>query len=259
MKTDNPDSHINLLWTGGWDSTFRLLHLILVEKKRVQPYYVVDHERKSTEYEFLAMEKIKNKLFLQSPESKELVLPTIIGYRNEVIPNEKITRKAQQLWDEVKLGHQYEWLPLFAKQNGLHDLEMCHEKKPSPSLFDLLLYPELVGEGHDCRINDTVKNDLLEIFKYFRFPICQIEKKEMEQISKQYGFFKLLQNSWFCHSPKKNGVPCETCNPCLAARKAGYSHGLPKTKFLKRKYCYLTSKLWNIKNRLGRRFRSNAA
>src|SRR5690606_13578695 len=33
---------VNLLWTGGWDSTFRLLSLVVQQHRCVQPYYVLD-------------------------------------------------------------------------------------------------------------------------------------------------------------------------------------------------------------------------
>jgi len=33
---------INLFWTGGWDSTFRLIQLVFVNKKTVHPYYIID-------------------------------------------------------------------------------------------------------------------------------------------------------------------------------------------------------------------------
>ena len=46
---------INLFWTGGWDSTFRLLQLIIVFRKRVQPYYIIDTTRKSVQNEKQAM------------------------------------------------------------------------------------------------------------------------------------------------------------------------------------------------------------
>ena len=38
MKTEP----IKLLWTGGFDSTFRILYILVVEKKHVQPYYIID-------------------------------------------------------------------------------------------------------------------------------------------------------------------------------------------------------------------------
>ena len=50
---------INLFWTGGWDSTFRLLQLIIVFRKRVQPYYIIDTTRKSVQNEKQAINKIR--------------------------------------------------------------------------------------------------------------------------------------------------------------------------------------------------------
>ena len=46
-----------ILWTGGWDSTFRVIEL---SRKNVviQPIYVLDSGRKSTDYELKAIDKI---------------------------------------------------------------------------------------------------------------------------------------------------------------------------------------------------------
>ena len=35
----------HLFWTGGWDSTFRLLQLLLEENKIVQTHYVIRSEQ----------------------------------------------------------------------------------------------------------------------------------------------------------------------------------------------------------------------
>lgn len=35
----------HLLWTGGWDSTFRVLQLLLCSRDAVQPHYIIDPER----------------------------------------------------------------------------------------------------------------------------------------------------------------------------------------------------------------------
>lgn len=48
---------IKMLWTGGWDSTFQLLQLLFVQKRRVAPFYLIDEPRQSTGMELLAMEK----------------------------------------------------------------------------------------------------------------------------------------------------------------------------------------------------------
>jgi len=49
MDVDSGDGPVvNLLWTGGWDSTFRLLQLILDTRATIQPVYVIDTARRSS-------------------------------------------------------------------------------------------------------------------------------------------------------------------------------------------------------------------
>ncbi len=157
MGTQQEVFHINLLWTGGWDSTFRLLELLLIEGKCVQPYYIVDHARKSTGNEFKAMEAIRKGLFSKRPETQEMLLPTIIANRIDIEPNKAISTKWLHLHKNYQLGGQYEWLALFCEQQGLYDLEMCLERHSPRSRFDRLILPELNGEGHEYRIKKIVK------------------------------------------------------------------------------------------------------
>ncbi len=67
----------NLLWTGGWDSTFRLLELLLVKGKVVQPYYIIDADRNSTGMELRTMEELKRRIFAEYPGATNLLRPTI--------------------------------------------------------------------------------------------------------------------------------------------------------------------------------------
>ena len=48
---------INVLWTGGLDSTCRVAQLSQMDNITIQPYYIVDPGRKSVEYELKAMKK----------------------------------------------------------------------------------------------------------------------------------------------------------------------------------------------------------
>ena len=59
METNHKTSKINLLWTGGWDSTYRLLEILLIEKKVVQTYYLIDQTRLSHELEMKRMDEIR--------------------------------------------------------------------------------------------------------------------------------------------------------------------------------------------------------
>ncbi len=63
---------INLFWTGGWDSTFRLLQLIIIYQKKVQPYYIIDNNRKSVQNELLRLKNIKRFLFEKFQKIKNL-------------------------------------------------------------------------------------------------------------------------------------------------------------------------------------------
>ena len=50
-----------VLWTGGWDSTFRIVELSR-SFCSIQPIYVIDPERQSIGYELAAMDAIVDSL-----------------------------------------------------------------------------------------------------------------------------------------------------------------------------------------------------
>lgn len=51
MERNEP---VYILWTGGWDSTFRVVELSL-KNQTIQPLYCVDKNRKSIDKEIEAM------------------------------------------------------------------------------------------------------------------------------------------------------------------------------------------------------------
>ena len=53
---------VHLLWTGGWDSTFRLLQLLLQQRVPVVPHYLVDDTRPSAQTELRTMACIRDRL-----------------------------------------------------------------------------------------------------------------------------------------------------------------------------------------------------
>jgi hypothetical protein len=50
--------YANLLWTGGWDSTFQLLQLLFIHRRRVTPYYLVDEESPSLSIEIRTRKRV---------------------------------------------------------------------------------------------------------------------------------------------------------------------------------------------------------
>ncbi len=104
---------VNLLWTSGWDSTFRLLDLLLVQKRPVQPYYVIDPGRRSLQFELAALDKIRALVFEKDPQTKQLLLPTIYKKIPDIAPNEALTQQYK------KLAALSTWV---SNTNGWHDL-----------------------------------------------------------------------------------------------------------------------------------------
>ncbi|MFC3094630.1 hypothetical protein DRW07_12920 [Alteromonas sediminis] len=225
----------NILWTGGWDSTFRLLQALFIDNETVQPYYIVDHNRKSTRQEFLAIRKIYLKVKEKIGTSK--LLPTKIYYRWELKPNASISESYNSLKSKMHVGTQYEWLALFAEQHQLNDLELSiqsHEHNHQSQLQKLMLENMVDFATENARLKENFNKDL-EIYKYYKFPVLHIKKQEMADIAKEHSFDKLMLDTWFCHTPIFE-KPCGVCKPCQISKtvdaKVDYSpFGLLKRVF----------------------------
>ncbi len=51
---------VHVLWSGGWESTYRVLDLVFTEQAVVQPHYIVDINRPSSLHELRTMASIKH-------------------------------------------------------------------------------------------------------------------------------------------------------------------------------------------------------
>ncbi|AGB49683.1 hypothetical protein Metho_1478 [Methanomethylovorans hollandica DSM 15978] len=217
----------NLLWTGGWDSTYRLLDLVIVKKKVVQPYYIIDEERKSIEHEQKSMDKIKVLIKQLDEDAYHRILKTETVLKAEICEKPEIKQMYNNIIKSFKLGSQYVWLGSFADKNNL-TLELCIEKDTKP--FNLIKNNiKKVTEDNDVfYILDNVSEDsYLQIFRYYNFPVLYMTKLDMEQKASEMCFKHIMDETWFCHYPI-NGKPCGMCNPCKDTRKEGLSRRVPE-------------------------------
>jgi len=219
-------SEINVLWTGGWDSTYRVLELLLIENQTVRPYYIVDPERKSIANEILAMTNIRYRIKAAFPAQAERLMTLEMFHLEAIQPDKEISEWSQRLRFKTHIGTQYDWLARFAKYNAT-ELELCTEKisrfEAELLLFRDFVRPLLRGKGHECRIEGPYPELAVQMFKYFRFPIMHLTKADMRAISEEHGFSDIMKLIWFCHSPKK-GLPCGKCLPCLMAPASGLEY-----------------------------------
>lgn len=103
---------IKILWTGGWDSTFRMIEL---SRKNVviQPIYVLDSERKSTDNELKAMDKIIQDLNKRD-ETKAKINAIKIIKKEDIPENKEITDAYKIINARTRLGSQHDWLARLA-------------------------------------------------------------------------------------------------------------------------------------------------
>lgn len=225
---------VKIFWTGGWDSTFRILQVILLENRKVQPYYILDPARKSSDTEIKAMDKIKDQLFLKYPSTTRLLLPTIIVNLSNIKPNEEVTNAYQEILKGQELGLQYEFLARYCVQEGLDHLEIAVEKGPAVTITKLL-ESSVVKVNEDNYPNFELDSkydgtDVYTLLKYFRYPILSITKLDMQEIAIKEEFADIMEITWFCHNPQKSGAnsqPCGICNPCRGVMSAGMENRMP--------------------------------
>jgi hypothetical protein len=225
---DTDTGAATLLWTAGWDSTFRLLEALLVRRKAVQPYYLIDPERPSTPEELHAMQRVAAAVAAQHPGAAPLLREARIWKGIDVRPDAGITARYLRLKARSHLGGQYDWLARFADQQGLRDLELAVHRDDRAAAF---LEPHVVlcdGSGDPYyRLRDDPPDPDLRLFERFRFPVFHKTKRDMQRVAAEHGFADILELTWFCHLPTSQGRPCGTCNPCRYTIEEGLGRRVP--------------------------------
>jgi hypothetical protein len=223
-KPSTVTSATRLLWTGGWDSTFRLLQLLLVERRCVQPFYVIDRaqHRPGVPAERRAMSLIREWLTGLYPDAAAGLHPTYECPFEEIAPNQRITACFEQSLEYGFIGGQYEWLARFCAQHAIDDVELAihRDDRARELIADLIdasrtrVDPRFAGEGR------------YELFKCFRFPLYDKTKLEMRDEARRAGFEEIMAYTWFCHRPI-DGEPCGVCNPCIYTIEEGLGDRIP--------------------------------
>lgn len=226
-----------LLWTGGWDSTFRLLQLLLIEKREVQPYYIrfpgqetagsEAPPRRSTGKEIETMDRIRQRLYKEYPYTKGLLLPTIYVDTRDIKTDKKIEKSYKAIKYEKYIGHQYVAIACFAEQNEIQQLELSVEMEGHSHE---VLEPHVHGSSITgvYELNNEVSNeDVYNLYKNFSFPLLKYTKKEMAAVSQREGWMPFMKMTWFCHRPYFGKYPCGACNPCVSTYKSATEWRLP--------------------------------
>jgi hypothetical protein len=216
MKEKEEIHHV--FWTGGQDSTFRLLQLLSTTNELIQPHYVVRHEE-STGNEIDTMTIIRRAAIKKFPEWRSRFLPTVY-INGDLIPRyPEIDEKIEEMRKTMRVHEQYQVLTSYCKYAGIGKIDVSYEtdfisnkpKNPIRSYFDSGKFP----------------------FESFRNPITEMTKRSCYEFAKDHGWDDLLNMIWFCRRPLKKVVPCGICGPCTDTVDNGMGFRLPLKSRLK--------------------------
>lgn len=228
METDRP---VELLWTGGWDSTYRLLVLLLVHRLPVRPSYLRDPHRPSMPIELDTMARLRDALCERHPHTRALLLPTRVVTVPEAPPDDDIRQAFARLMSIYWFGDQYAFLARFCREYGLRDVELSVEWFPRGMPAVLATHAEPATSPHDLptwTLRADADPDMRAIFGAFSFPLLHTPKHAMAEVVARNGWNELMAMTWFCHRPARGVRPCGFCNPCQYAVEEGFDWRIPR-------------------------------
>lgn len=222
----------NLLWTGGWDSTFRLLQLLLLHRVRVAPYYLEDPTRASTRTELETMARIGDRVRDAWPRTRELLRPLRVARVAGVEVDAEIAGALQAIRRRSYIGSQYAWLPAFCKQHGIDDMELGVHVDDK---VQALLRGFVTTFEHPCGYRSLRVDPRHEasaeyrLFRWFSFPLFGVDKVGIGRQAEVEGWSAVMEMTWFCHNPVR-GRPCGICAPCLYTIEEGLAYRVPPSR-----------------------------
>ncbi|HBI56394.1 MAG TPA: hypothetical protein DEA85_04165 [Firmicutes bacterium] len=217
---------VDILWTGGWDSTYRVLCLSRMNVI-LQPHYIIYDGRRSTKQELGAIRDITEDI-LRDPRTKCELKPLILTNEKNIPPDEEISSAFEIIRQHVLIGIQYEYLARYAK-----DIENIEIGIETGGQTDLMIntmgkmnYVDNDGLSYWEIDKHNSQKALLDVFGHFRWPLYQMGKVDMKEDSERQGFAHIMDKTWFCHFPAKNR-PCGSCFPCRFTIQGGMGSRLP--------------------------------
>ena len=234
---------VHILWTGGLDSTYRMVELSR-QKCVIQPHYAM--VRRNIEYELKAISEI---ITILSHDKRAIaeIRPVETLQKSELEEYEDIL----QAWDFLheKKGFnssQYYYLALYARQKKLK-LEMGIQFSEGGSVVEVVDESYLTDcpDNSDVMMIDPEKGShewaSFTLFQDFLFPKSLYHKTKREEIEelKRLGYDEVLKKVWTCFHPVF-GMPCGHCFACQSAMKEGAGELIPKVGYVLgglRRYC----------------------
>lgn len=221
---------VNLLWTGGFDSTFRLCQLSRMEDVEVQPIYfcfrsVRANEKREKEAQAKILPILRSK-----PETKATILNPIY-FEEKNLPKDPEAEAAFEKWKvEKHVPMQNRWLCRLALV--FPKIEIGREGPTLKHRHDGYRYGKtrtwLMSHGVQFRdypdgasVPDFTHAEpgLDLLFGRFSYPILGIPETQMAVIIHQWGYEDLFKMTWSCDEGHE--TPCGICSNCQTKWDSG--------------------------------------
>lgn len=210
----------NIFWSGGFDSTFRILELIDDRSvESIQPIYFasdIDHEdknaiigkRKSREKEIETIMKIKEII-----NSRKINEPIIMRDEPKYSFLLRITMRYLAYKRMVRrpvcqIGAMAE----YSLHNNIRSEVAIIETDFMRKTFDPYLIKQ--NETYVLPRDLAKKRPTLWIFQNLEFPLIKKSKVSIIETAIKKNWLPILKETWSCWYPYKNGTPCLRCPMC---------------------------------------------
>lgn len=236
--------HVDLLWTGGWDSTFRLCQLSRKEGVEVQPiYFDGEYKRDRTNWkkEMQAQDTILP-MIRQKEATKAVILPPI-RLEDKDLPKNPAFDKAFE--ECIKYPHSPEDIVVPGQIRFLGKLpkvypglEYCLEgptvkqrKKGMDSGYTVAFLRKhgfrfkFHADGYTDVDLSRADPNLKLLWSGFTFPVLGLSKLEMLTFIKRWGYQDIFVHTWSCD--QGGAEPCGICHNCCIKWDSGLQATFP--------------------------------
>jgi len=169
-----------LLWTGGWNSTLRLLQLLHDTDVDLQPLYLVDEDRGSTPREIETMRTIRGRIEDKWPETANRLRPTDYGSYRATHMEPRHREQWEALKQRGRVGLQYPILASYADHNDMDRMELSIVATGG---FQDILEPAVeqrdIPAGPVYALPSSVDGPEA-LFEHFTFPLLNYTKLDMK-------------------------------------------------------------------------------
>lgn len=223
-----PGETVAILWTGGWDSTYRVIELSQ-KPINIQPVYILDSGRGSNQREQAAIRTI-TELLQNRSETRAEFLPIDVIKVEDIKEDEAITEAWKKLHDEFEYGIQHDWIARLAAWK-YPMIELCIEKvvgEHRPTSYSVEKYGAAKRTARGTVIDREKSQDILNlVLGNVTLPIFDVTERQMLENVKAWGYMDVMEHIWFCHMPI-DGKPCGLCSPCHTKMDSGMEWLLPE-------------------------------